>query len=176
MLITKDFIVINNPKTGSSFVRKVLKKIYTQREQKYSWLKKKSIAWQFIPEELIELKIRPIVSTKLPPNQHGAVSQIPEKYAKNKAIVSVVRNLYTKILSQYEFKWWQTNYHLFANKELIDNTFPNFPNLSLEEYVDFKIINTNYKYPNTAEKKNRRSNHPIYRNVFLRPYKNNYKY
>lgn len=152
MLITKNFVVINNPKTGSSFVRKVLKKIYTQRAQNYSWFRRKSIAWDLTSPELVELFISPISSDKLPSNQHGAVSQIPEKY-NYRAIVSVVRNPYTRLVSQYEFKWWQKNYHLFSDVSLVESTFPNFPNLSLDEFIDFKIIGRDYKYPKISKKK-----------------------
>lgn len=153
MLITKNFIVINNPKTGSSFMRTVLKEIYTRRTQKYSWLKKRSIAWKLISPEFIELYMPTQTPDKVIANQHGAVSQIPKKHAKNKAVVSVVRNPYTKLLSQYEFKWWQKNYHLFVDKELVYNDFPHFPNLTFDEFVDFTILSDDYKYPKISKRK-----------------------
>ena len=34
MIITKDFVVINYPKTGSTFVRTVIKKLYEKRKTK----------------------------------------------------------------------------------------------------------------------------------------------
>lgn len=125
MLITKSFIVINNPKTGSSFVRKVLKEIYRQRKEKYSWLKKKSLDWGLIQADLIEHFVYTDAHKKHL-NQHGAVEQIPNKFINGRHIVSVIRNPYTKILSQYEFKWWKNNYHLYYDEAVIKDAFPHF--------------------------------------------------
>lgn len=148
MLITKNFIVINNPKTGSSFIRQVLKEIYAQQEQKYSWFRRKSIAWKLTSPELVELFMRPInTKSNTPKSQHGEVNQIPKKY-KNKAIVSVVRNPYTAILSNFEFGFWKENIYLFVDKNIIKDKFPQFPNISIEEFIDLKKILNNQSYPN----------------------------
>lgn len=153
MLISKDFIVINNPKTGSSFVRECLKEIFKQKREQYPWLKKKSIDLGLLQPELKELMMPTVEPSNIPPNQHGAVSQIPKKYSANKEIVSVIRNPYTRFLSQYEFRWWAENYSLFVDTSLVINTFPHFPNLSLDEFIDFTIIADDHKYPNISKKK-----------------------
>jgi hypothetical protein len=46
-----------------------------------------------------------------------------------------VRNPYERFLSIFEFRYWAQNPHLPI--EVVRERFPTYPNLSLDEYVDF---------------------------------------
>lgn len=137
MLITKDFVVINNPKTGSTFVRECLKKIYQKRYHKLTGIKKISVRLGLTQTELIELLMR--TDNNVPAHQHGRVSQIPKAH-QSKTIVSVLRNPYSRFLSQYEFRYWATHYQFYHNEIEVKKYFPNFPNLNLDQFVDFQIF------------------------------------
>lgn len=117
MIISNDFVLLNLPKTGSTYVRKVLKKIYNKRVRK-----------------------------KL--NPHGIYDQIPLKH-KNKKIVSVVRNPYERLLSGFEFGFWQENPAIEQIE--IDKHFPNFPDLDINEYIDYLILVSELSYVEKPE-------------------------
>ena len=140
MLITKDFIIINNPKTGSSFIRKSVKNIYNHRRRKYSIAKKISIRLGLIKPEFLELRLPNVkISNRLEfKDQHGTVAQIPEKYLKNRKIVSAVRNPYSRFLSAYEFESWARAPSIEIS--ILKKEFSNFPNLTLDEYVDLSRL------------------------------------
>ena len=71
-------------------------------------------------------------------DQHGTVSQIPKNLIKNRAIVSVIRNPYSKFLSAYEFRWWAK--HPPENLMIIKKKLPEFPNLSIDDYVELSKL------------------------------------
>ncbi len=130
MIITEDFIVINNPKTGSTFVRTVLKEIYNKRTENNNI------------KEFIFPNIR---MPNREPDQHGTVSQIPQ-IEISKPIVSVVRNPYTRFLSKYFYKWW-VKYPPIRQDRLMD-IFPNFPNLSIDEFAKLNQFVTQKRLKN----------------------------
>lgn len=136
MIITEDFIMINFPKTGSSFARKVIKELYSGRHNTVARI-------------LIKLRMRESGYTELMlPNiynarykfkdnfvkgQHGVISQIPEQYI-NKPIISIVRNPFSRYISGYQFKWWQKYPH--ERIEIIKQKYPDFPDITFTEYYD----------------------------------------
>jgi hypothetical protein len=122
MLITDCFVMLNYPKTGSSFARKVIKDLYAGEPRRWC-------GRRFCKELIL-----PNIRTAGVPDQHGTYSQIPRRY-RNREIVSVVRNPYERFLSIYEFRYWVHN--PLQPLDVIYDRFPNFPNLSLDEYVDF---------------------------------------
>jgi hypothetical protein len=134
MIITDDFVVLNNPKTGSSFVRSVMHALHVRR------MRRRSLAVRALHRtglrsrptfiELILPNIRE--SPARPDDQHGTFSQIPVEH-RHKPIVSVVRNPYDRFLSEYEFRWW-TKYPAFP-VEVLQREFPHYPDLSLDDFV-----------------------------------------
>ena len=86
MLITKDFVMLNFPKTGTTFTRAVLKQLYGDRI-----------------EEI--LGRNPMNPHSVPDSPHLAVSQIPQRYAKL-PIVSIYRNLFDRYVSLWQFRWY----------------------------------------------------------------------
>lgn len=128
MVITKDFIFIHLPKTGGTFVTKILKEVY-QYNGSYVSIKNK-----------LYLRYRKIWNNELIPNtnrqygQHGGCNQIPTKY-KNLPIVSIIRNPFDRYVSQYEFGWWKK--YSPIEKNVMINEFPNYPDLSFNDYLKY---------------------------------------
>lgn len=135
MIITKDFVILNYPKTGSTFVRVVIREIFWKRINK-----------NLITKVLCKLKLKSVgykeIRTPHPlmpnlTNQHGCYDQIPVKHNK-KTILSVVRDPYAHFESTYKYKWW-VRYPLLE-KEKIDLHFPNFPSLTFQQFLNLRIL------------------------------------
>lgn len=122
MLVTSQFVVLNLPKTGSSFVREVLKAIYNKRR------------WKWGADRMLKEFMLPRLGGGVPGvDQHGTFRQIPPRF-KHLPVVAAVRNPYSKLLSAYEYRWWAQNPLL--PKEELTRRFPHFPELSLDEFVE----------------------------------------
>jgi len=137
VLITNHFVVLNFPKTGSTFVREVIKEIYNQRLNK-KLIDRFLIKLKIKDRELIEELLLPnygIANNKDRKSQHGAYFQIPEIH-RNKKIISILRNPYSRFESQYKFKAWARNVILDATDL---NKFPQFPDLTIEDYFEYQI-------------------------------------
>lgn len=134
MLITNHFVVLNFPKTGSSFVREVIKEIYNKRLNK-TLIERVLIKLQIKERDFIKEILMPRFGIPDDKDQHGNYFQIPEKY-RNKKIVAVIRNPYLRFESQYKFKWWAKNTSTDAD---CLNKFPSFPNLSIDDYFEFQL-------------------------------------
>jgi hypothetical protein len=122
MLVTSQFVLINLPKTGSSFVRKVIKAIYAKRR------------WRWGADRFLkELMLPPLYAIGRGPDQHGTLQQVPQAY-RHLPVVSVVRNPYDKLLSMFEFRWWVA--HPFLPLADVKQMFPHFPDLKLDEFIE----------------------------------------
>ncbi len=124
--MTNDFVFINYPKTGSTFVRYILDYIHAIEENgkpKYSFKNYKRIDHK---------NIRAINRTDLTP--HGVLSQIPISHI-NKPIISIERNIFDRLISLYEYGFWKKN-PSFPMLEILD-LYPDFPKLSFPKYLDY---------------------------------------
>lgn len=138
MIITNEFVLLNLPKTGSTFSRTVLKKIFNERYKKLPASEKIKIRLRLSPplfKELILPNIKVDYLKKQKKDQHGTYSQIPDKY-KDKTIVTIIRNPYERFISFYYWASWKKKIDL--TKAGMDNMFPNFPDLSMDEFADFQ--------------------------------------
>lgn len=135
MLITNDFVMLNYPKTGSSFARAVIKKILDKRQAQRPAITRFARVLCGLSDyrEIILPNIK-ITGTEKTPDQHGSYSQIPKKYL-NKKVVSVARNPVSRIVSTYEFKSWQKL--PLVPVDILISKFPNWPDLSFEEYLNY---------------------------------------
>lgn len=123
VIVTESFVMLNLPKTGSTFARKVIKDLYASAPR--SWFKR---------TYCLDL-ILPNIRHAGEPDQHGCYCQIPRQYRKRE-IVSILRSPYERFLSAFEFRHWA--YHPPRPAEVIRECFPTFPNLKLDEYIDFQ--------------------------------------
>lgn len=127
--------MLNFPRTGSTFAREVIKKIHSQRLV-HSPFTKIMNKLNLKTPSLLELDLpnyqSPNPLTRNTKGQHGAYCQIPKAYLP-KEIVTVMRNPYEIFLSTYQLGWWKKDFPL-EKKTILEN-FPNFPILTMNEYV-----------------------------------------
>lgn len=114
--------MLNYPKTGSTFARKVITDLYASAPRR--WFKRRYCLDLLLPD----------IENPEERHQHGCYCQIPKRY-RNREVVTIIRNPYDRFLSAFEFRHWA--YHPPRPVELIRERFPTFPNLALDEYVDF---------------------------------------
>lgn len=131
MVITDQFVMLNLPKTGSSFARKALKRVHH-----YDALPNKILRKLSLPgSSMIEMYL-PSLDRRFPEglqDQHGTYRQIPEGH-RHKTVVSVIRNPFDRYVSAYLYGWWKTNLH--TTKKRLQEAFPCFPDLSFGEYYE----------------------------------------
>ena len=132
MYITKDLLMLNFPKTGSTFSREVLRRVYSKRDT-------------FIEKTLVKLGLRKpsVIDLLLPQldigmgtgltNQHGMVRQIPEIY-QDRPIVTITRNPLSRYVSTYLFRSWVD--FPPADEQTLKKAYPNYPDLTFSEYYE----------------------------------------
>lgn len=139
MLITDKFIVLNYPKTGSTFMRKILKEIHYKRDRKFinrvinRIRGKRSLTELWFENQFSKIE-----------DQHGKYYQIPEVFEHPEKqmfqhIYSVYRDPYELFLSRYEFGWW-AKFSPIPQEEVL-RCFPHFPDLNFEEYCELQKMN-----------------------------------
>jgi len=111
MILTDKYLFVHFPKTGGTFVTKVLQDFFDRENLLYKRL--------FIEEK------NPY--TKEIFGQHGGCNEIPQGLLKNRFIVSIIRNPFELYVSQYEFKLWQNKSP--EQTAQIKQNFSNYPDL-----------------------------------------------
>lgn len=137
MIITDEFILLNLPKTGSTFARTCLFEVHKKINRDIffrlkNWGKKKQI---------IELKMPNIrdYNPNLKPDQHGTYTQIPSNYlTNNRDVVAIIRNPFEGYVSRYKFKWYERVDYTDDQRKIIMDKYPSFPNFSFDEYCSFE--------------------------------------
>lgn len=139
MIVTQRFIVLNMPKTGSTFVRLVLARLHhvpmlalTQPSVRRfnNWLNPGF-------KELHHPNIREHGSTYGLPDQHGTWAQVPERY-RSLPVVMVVRNPLDRYASEFYFRWWAR--HEIVDRAILAKEFTNFPELSFADFLRYKDL------------------------------------
>jgi len=136
MIITDDFVYIHYPKTGGTFVTKVLQELY-QYKKRYRYLG--TLLPKIIRSKVLQYaEIRYRVQGFNYRNVHGTCREIPQEH-RDKPILATIRNPYDRYVSHYEFGWWKTHaeeeFEFYTVKEIKDK-YPNFPDLDFEEYLN----------------------------------------
>ncbi len=132
MIITKEFLFLNFPKTGSTFIRTVLKEIYPIKRA--NLLKKILVKLRISSYKIEELYLPNIRMNVNQPDQHGTFDQIPKKHRKKKKY-SIIRNPYDRFLSDFRYRAW-VGYPYFDHTN-IKTLFPSYPNLTIIEFCDY---------------------------------------
>jgi hypothetical protein len=130
LLITKEFVILQLPKTGTIFVRDVMKSLYRER------LRRQPLRKVLMKLRLLQPQLREVFTAvqyrSHGRTHHGGYFQIPPQY-RDRKILSVIRNPFTQFESVYRFKWWVGDPLLDRNT--IDLHFPHFPNLTIDDFV-----------------------------------------
>jgi len=136
MLITNIFVMLNLPKTGSTFAREAIKRLYSKRESKINRFL--SVIGIRKPE-LLELLMPKIDNGKLLgfKDVHGTLRQIPVEH-RNKKVISVTRNPFSRYVSSFYYRSWEK----FPPTDIqtIRTYYPNYPNLSFAEFYEMMHI------------------------------------
>ncbi len=140
MLITDSFVMLNFPKSGSTFARAVIQEIHQRRFARLPW-KTRALHWlgiqrQALPLSLMLPNVR-LSGAMRERTQHGTYTQIPEQF-RHREMVTIARNPYSRLLSGYEFRWWAK--HPALSKQMLAAHFPNFPDLTLAEYEHLNTL------------------------------------
>lgn len=127
MMITDDFVMLNFPKTGSSFARMAIRRAY----EPYWILQKMVLAglWRNKTCEYMMPNLDFSFSRERKENQHGVYRQIPD-FHRDKKIISITRNPFSRYVSAYTYGSWRQKKRFFK--------YPNFPNLSFAEFYEMK--------------------------------------
>lgn len=133
MLITDRFVMINFPKTGSSFAREVIRKVHRHPGSRLQRIAYRLGKARPSCEELLmrQVHFNPDYTANDRVGAHGAYCQIPEQH-RNKAIMSVMREPASRFVSLYEFRGWTRI--IRPSLEEIKAELPNFPDLDFAEF------------------------------------------
>jgi hypothetical protein len=145
VIICQDFILINNPKTGSTYARKIIKAVYANDG---SLFKRALAVLGLSKRSLNELKHPNLMFPNRPKNQHGGYSQIPIKQ-KNRKILSIIRNPYDKLISAYEYKYYlqqRPDEELITKLQIKDLT-----KITLDDFILIQIADVKRRYPNLVD-------------------------
>jgi hypothetical protein len=105
MILTPDFVYIHYPKTGGTFVTDVLSRVYGGA-----------------------------AGGCVDTDKHAGCSEIPPGH-QGKPIVSTVRNVFERYVSQYCFGWWKLHPEDYCGAEEMRDLFPHYPDLTFGEFV-----------------------------------------
>lgn len=132
MFITEDLLMLNFPKTGSTFAREVLRRVYSKRDT----LMEKALTKLGLRKPSVIDLLLPAADSGIGTgliNQHGTVRQIPAVY-QDRPIVTITRNPLSRYVSTYLFQSWVQ--FPPADVETIKKTYPHYPDLSFSEYYE----------------------------------------
>ncbi len=132
MIVTKHFVMINFPKTGSSFARKVVKQAYENRERRLDRriLRKARLRPWPIRERRCFNPIRGYE------DQHGRVEQIAEN-DRRKTVVSIARDPVERILSVYNHSFRTPLDDYLPSINIIMRTLSiDYPNVTFYEFYE----------------------------------------
>lgn len=146
MLVTDKFVMLNLPKTGSTFSRQALRRIHFGGR-----LKQAAIRFGLHDAGMEELMMKQFYFTDLDAGanrvarQHGCYCQIPAQH-REKTIFSCVRDPFRRLVSLYEYAAWK--HQVFPSREIVTDRFAHFPDLSFEEFFDLECrIGPTYSQP-----------------------------
>ncbi|MCB0792024.1 MAG: hypothetical protein H6595_02440 [Flavobacteriales bacterium] len=130
MFITDRFVMLNYPKTGSTFARRVLGELHGSGRVRAQLVRLGLVAPPM--EDMFGPRYRMHSADPEKTTQHLVFAQIPEKH-RHKPVLSIVRDPLSSILSAYEYRDWERYPPGSLNDLRADH--PSFPDLGLPEFV-----------------------------------------
>ncbi|WP_299334741.1 sulfotransferase domain-containing protein [uncultured Psychroserpens sp.] len=134
MIITDSFVMLNYPKTGSEFARKMIVQAYKSRH--YSLLERVMFRSKLKKKPYLIIKefpnIRDTSAKRGFLDEHGIYKQIPNEH-RGKQIISIRRDIYDRYISLYEFRDWVKSPWL--PKKDLDERFDNYEQITFSEFL-----------------------------------------
>lgn len=144
MLVTNQFIIINTPKTGSTFLTQNIYKIINKRLSNLSFFERALIKLGYRKDYYFFDEIKTHDMFKIySDSKHGPYTAIPEKY-RDKKIYTVIREPFAMFKSRYQFDSrlkrpvWTTEEH--------QQKFEKLNNLNIDEYIELVKFNIDTRY------------------------------
>lgn len=123
MIITKHFIMLLFPKTGTGFAADVIRVLYHKHHHYHD------------QRDSLNLLNPPIEGQQnLRVTQHGGYIQIPAGARHVSWIYSTLRNIYRLLISEYGYLRWQA--HWIEHDQAVRH-FPGFPDIGFDRFLDF---------------------------------------
>jgi|GEM_PF-5159364 len=138
MLLTPDFIFLNNPRTGTTFARKAIKAAYASTSPSTG---EEGMRFGASAVEELLLPIRRGLGRK-GRDHHGTYSQIPETH-RELPVVSAVRNPFTLLVSVYELRLWAS---APLPHGVTQAHYPTFPNLTFDEFLQLQQLEMSQRW------------------------------
>lgn len=143
MILTDDFVLINCPKTGSSFARTILREVYTPKRLRNLPARllprgdrRRYCSEYFCPKTEFLPGLYSIV------DQHGHFEQVPASH-RQKPVLSVARDPIQRDISNYEYGWWRD--HPVAPRAEIEERFPGFPAIDFRTFLAYQNFNNRFR-------------------------------
>lgn len=133
MILTDRFVFMHVPKTGGTFVTRVLRDVLTPSkwdQRAHAVHRKYALRLPFYPYRYVEMP------------QHAMRKAIPPSY-RHLPLVSCVRNPYDLYVSQYTFDWWRKNLsRWFADLGAIRSEFGTPESLDFPAFVRATVFHS----------------------------------
>ncbi len=135
MFITDRFVLLNFPKTGSTFARNVLAELHRPTALRALFVKlglaKPVYQDLILPRYVVDPSV-PVRTT-----QHLVYAQVPE-VDRHKLLLSVVRDPFSRLISAFEYRDWAR--FPMAPIEELHHSWPTFPELTFQEFLEMNYL------------------------------------
>jgi hypothetical protein len=136
VIFTERFVFVHQPKTGGTFVRTALRRLYEggTRAVVPTW-------YGLVRYKDVHLRAPRYGLLIEHPKKHAARWRVPLAH-RRKPLLGIIRNPYDWYVSQYEFGWWRQPQYLpwFRRVPGFTSRYPTFPKIRFDEYV--RLINS----------------------------------
>jgi hypothetical protein len=139
LIVTDRFVSLNYPRTGSTFLRGVLRELYGQPEAGPLRELQGRLGWGRPRFRELRHRVDRTLQARREGrrSQHGAVSQIPARY-RDRPRVCVTRHPLDRAVSLYEHGFWRE--HPPADRRAVQDRFPSFPDLDFRQYLELMDV------------------------------------
>jgi hypothetical protein len=117
VIVTDDFVYLHLPKTGGTFVERVLSELQAGRSGLYI--------------DTSTAEGREALGARDP---HGTVRDIPPEH-RGKRIICTCRNPFDQYVSQFEFAYWKVKRGAIFHPKVAKARFSSFPDLTFDDYL-----------------------------------------